>query len=231
MSMPSSRLLVATTAGSSPCFRSSSICSALLTGDRTVMGAGDLGASRRGSVAPACAMTWAGASATGSEPSSRRAASSLSRAASRSVRRRELANTIVDRCSATRSTMCDSTWGQIDGALAGGSPSSPSVGCRRVVRAPSRSSTGTTTDRSSSLSLGGCTTVTVLRPAEEGGDGRRWDAPSPTGRCAAPGSSSSASSRSSESARWAPRLVPGDGVHLVDDDGRDRRAGSRAPSR
>ena len=69
------------------------------------------------------------------------------------------------------------------------------------------SSTGTTTLRSHSFSEGGATTST-------GADPPRNRATSSTGRTVAErpirwaGLSSSSSSRSSEIARWAPRLVP-----------------------
>jgi len=68
------------------------------------------------------------------------------------------------------------------------------------------SSTGTTTSNSTVFTAGGCTTTTSRPPA------RNW-ATSPTGRTVADspircaGRSSSASSRSRDSARWLPRLV------------------------
>jgi hypothetical protein len=85
MSMPSSSELVATTAGSRPALRSSSIstrCSRLTE------------------------PWWARAS---SSP-----ASSLRLAHSRSASRRELANTMVERWARTSSTSRSSMWGQID---------------------------------------------------------------------------------------------------------------------
>lgn len=69
------------------------------------------------------------------------------------------------------------------------------------------SCTGTTTDRSNSLVEGGWTISTLPR-------GARYRATSSTGRTVADspirraGRGSSSSSRSSERARWAPRLVP-----------------------
>ncbi len=130
---------------------------------------------------------------------------SLSRAVSRSARRREFANTIVERWAAMRSTTCSSTWGQIDvrrsspAALPDTSP----------VPAPSSamSSTGTTTSSEIVLLLGGFTMLT-------GRDPPRNEATSSTGRTVADrpmrwaGVSSRASRRSSEMARCAPRFVP-----------------------
>lgn len=99
--------------------------------------------------------------------------------------------------------MRSSTCGQIDGfsawsappSVAGEPPSSP------------RSSTGTTTDRSNSLADGGWT-ISTFRCGE------RKRATSSTGRTVADrpirraGLGSSSSSRSRETARWAPRFVP-----------------------
>ena len=135
----------------------------------------------------------------------RSAAISLSRAVSRSASRRELANTIVDFCCSMRSTIRSSTCGQIDVRL--GSPAAgPS---RSSVTEPISvmSSIGTTTVRSQRFSLGGATTSTGLGPP-------RNRATSSTGRTVAEspmrwaGAASSSSSRSSDSARCAPRLVP-----------------------
>ncbi len=69
------------------------------------------------------------------------------------------------------------------------------------------SSTGTTTSTSMVLVEGGCTTTTSRLPPRNRATSSigRTVADRPT-RCA--GFSSSASSRSSDSARWAPRLVP-----------------------
>ncbi len=74
------------------------------------------------------------------------------------------------------------------------------------------SSTGTTTSTSMVFSAGGCTTVTVLPPP--GPCPFKNRATSSTGRTVADrpmrcaGASSRPSSRSRDSARWAPRLVP-----------------------
>ena len=152
-------------------------------------------------------MIWAGgrAGGSGSEPGAVSSAwISLSRAVSRSARRRELTNTIVERCAVTRSTTCRSTCGQIDpcpavpaGAVTPGASEDRSV----------MSSTGTRTVRSKRLSEAGATTVTGRSPA-------RNRATSECGRTVAErptrwaGVSSSSSSRSRLSARCAPRLVP-----------------------
>ncbi len=109
---------------------------------------------------------------------------------------------MVERWLCTRSVIRSSTCGQIEGFSApsglsetGEPPSSP------------RSSTGTTTERSNSLPDSGCT-ISVLRR----GDRKR--ATSSTGRTVADrpmrraGFGSSSSSRSRDSARCAPRLVP-----------------------
>ncbi len=193
MSMPSSRLLVATTQRRMPDFSASSIsalCSLLTE--------------------PWCARASRGA-ASSAEPSGRAAASrsawiSLSRAVSRSARRREFANTIVDRFSSTRSTMSSSTWGQIDG-VAGAPELLPPSSSSAMGGGAVMSSTGTTTRRSKVFVAGGCTIVTGVLPP-------RNRATSSTGRTVAErpmrctGRPSRASSRSRLSARCAPRLVP-----------------------
>ena len=72
----------------------------------------------RRAAAPDCAITWAAgpdrsASSRSSTAPCRSAWISLSRAVSRSASRRELANTMVDRCAVTRSTTRSSTCGQM----------------------------------------------------------------------------------------------------------------------
>ena len=132
---------------------------------------------------------------------------------SRSASRRELANTIELLCASIRSTMRSSTSGQM-------------VLFSRLAM----SGTGTCTDRSNVLAAVRRDDGGRRRPGQEPGDLLRRAGPSPTARSAARASSSSWSSRSSESARWAPRLVRRDGVHLVDDDGLhlgERLAGRR----
>lgn len=160
MSIPSSRLDVATTAGSRPAFRSSSTWARCSLDTEPWCAR----ASRAGAplAAPDSAITSAGECASGmTSPVARSYAISFSLLHRRSARRRELAKTIVERCAWTRSAMRSSTCGQMDGfsalsgsvSEAGEPPSSP------------RSSTGTTTDRSNSLPEGGCT-ISALRCGE-----------------------------------------------------------------
>ena len=92
--------------------------------------------------------------------------------------------------------------------------------------------TGTTTSRSSGFAVAGVDDLDLGRvAAEEAGDlvqrplGRRES--DPLRRRRRPG----ASSRSSESARCAPRLFAGQRVDLVDDDRLDAAPASRAPPR
>ncbi|PSK61906.1 hypothetical protein B0E53_06188 [Micromonospora sp. MH33] len=112
---------------------------------------------------------------------------------------------MVDRCDRISEKTRSSTAGQID-ARRGPIPPSASSGCscssRRVM-----SSTGTWTLTSMVLLLGGCTTSTGRAPPRKRAQTSigRTVAESPI-RCA--GVSSSASRRSRESARWAPRFVP-----------------------
>ena len=153
-------------------------------------------------VTPDCPMASAGNDASLRRASS---ASSFSRAVSRSASRREFANTIVDRCARTSSRIRASTDGQIDvrcSAPAADPDTSP-------VGWPSSdmSSTGTSTSTWMVLGVFGCTTVTGRPPARNvliSSTGRTV-ADNPI-RCA--GRSSNASSRSSDNARCAPRLVP-----------------------
>ena len=125
MSMPSSRLLVATTQGRRPRLRSSSMI-ARCSLETEPWWALAMTASAP-LLWPDCAITWAGglpASAgrglrarrdpgSCSRAAARSVAISLSRAVSRSASRRELAKTIVERCCSTRSTTCSSTCGQM----------------------------------------------------------------------------------------------------------------------
>ena len=154
-----------------------------------------------------------GTSSSSCAPSASSAASSLSRAVSRSASRRELANTIVDRCARTRSrTRCARRRARSTAAGPCPPPSRPpprrSCPARAVRRARrGRAPVPRPAPRRSSASRG-WTTSTGRPPARnvrhlvERADGR------PTARSAAPGRSSSSSSRSRDSARWAPRLVP-----------------------
>ena len=113
MSMPSSSELVATTAGSRPDFSSSS------TSARCDRETEPWWALARIGSAPAASPEPPGACGGHTELGRLAAPSrspwiSFSRAVSRSARRRELANTIVERCSPIRSTMRSSTCGQIE---------------------------------------------------------------------------------------------------------------------
>ena len=109
---------------------------------------------------------------------------------SRSASRRELANTIELLCASIRSTMRSSTSGQME-----------------LFSRFAMSGTGTCTVRSNVLAAGGATMVVGRRP-----DRKR--ATSSGGRTVADrpirwaGVASTASRRSSDSARCAPRFVP-----------------------
>ena len=227
MSMPSSSELVATTAGSSPALSSDSVRVRSARLIEPWCARARMVAACRVSMptaVPDCAGTAAARSVAGSGTSSpeRSAQTSFIRAVRRSAPRRELVNTSVDRCSATRSTTRSSTCGQIDGRGSGPAAApdrSRSSGVTSVPRRSDRSGTGTTTSTTIFLVDGGWTTVTA-RPRSSGlrapprnsataSTGRtvadspiRWAGPGP------PGWSSRASSRSSDTARWAPRLVP-----------------------
>jgi hypothetical protein len=87
---------------------------------------------------------------------------SLSRAVSRSAVRRELVNTIVDRCWPISSATLSSTWGQMLALRR--STDSPSSSYSSTSRRPASgsvmSSTGTTTWRSHDLCAGGATIST-----------------------------------------------------------------------
>ena len=118
MSMPSSRLLVATTQGSRPRLRSSSMIA------RCSLETEPWWALAMTVPAPLVWPDWAITCAAGCgaassarrsrrSPPARSVAISLSRAVSRSASRRELAKTMVERCCSTRSTTCSSTWGQM----------------------------------------------------------------------------------------------------------------------
>ncbi len=205
MSMPSSSELVATRPFRSPLFRRSSIW------------------RRRSRLSdPWWARTSSWPSETGGRPSASAArfspstASSLSRVARRSASRRLLTNTMVDRCSwmswsrrgCMAGQMLRRTGPAATGPLTGSSITSP--------RAP-MSSTGTTTSMSRVLRTPASTMVTGRARGGPPGAGSIWPprkrAISSSGRWVADrpmrwnGRSALASRRSSESARWAPRLV------------------------
>ena len=134
MSMPSSRLEVATTAGSSPdfsCSSTSARCS--LETEPWCARASTGGAARP---TPACAISSAGAPVRGrASPVARSWAISFSRPQSRSASRRELAKTMVERWASIRSVIRSSTCGQIDAERSGCSASGrPSVARRHPCR-------------------------------------------------------------------------------------------------
>ncbi|OUD95291.1 hypothetical protein CMMCAS05_02360 [Clavibacter michiganensis subsp. michiganensis] len=124
---------------------------------------------------------------------------------SRSASRLLFVNTMDDVCCSTRSTMPSSTCGQMD-PCCGWSPCAADPSSGAVVPSSVMSSTGTMTRRSNSFVFFGDTIETGERPPRNRAtsSGGRTVADSPM-RWA--GFSSSASSRSSESARWLPRLV------------------------
>jgi hypothetical protein len=188
-------------------------------------------ARRRARASPACAISCAGATdpepAGGQRlaPRARSWAISLSRAHSRSASRRELANTIVERWAATRSTTRSSTCGQIE---ARGSPRPRPA--TSPVGSPSAlmSSTGTTTSSSMVFAAGGRTTSTARCRRGTGHllDGaHRRGQPDPS--C---GSVEQRVEPLQRERQVSTALGAGDGVHLVDDDGLDaaqRLAGLR----
>ena len=160
-------------------------------------------------------------------PISRSAASSLSRVASRSARRRALTKISVERCSCTRSSRRGCIAGQMlrrTGPAAAG----PLVGSSITWPSSAMSSTGTTTSISSGLRMPASTMVTGRGRRRAGPAGSsskpprkraisssgRWVADRPM-RCG--GRSQRASSRSSVSARCGPALGGGQRVDLVDD--------------
>ena len=151
---------------------------------------------------------WEGAPPSGSWPpgSCRSSQISLRRPVSRSARRRELAKTMVDRFAATRSTIRSSTCGQIE-ALACSPDPGPRSWAAGVEGSSVMSGTGTVTWTSQDLVEVGATTRTGWMPP-------RNRATSSFGSTVAEspmrwaGVCSSASSRSRETARCAPRLVP-----------------------
>ena len=118
---------------------------------------------------------------------------------------------MVERCSRTSASSRRSTAGQIDGRCA--VPAADPITSSSVLPGAGRSSsaarsgTGTSTLTSIVFVIGGWTTVTGRAPARkvETSSSGRTVAESPI-RWA--GESSSSSSRSSDSARCAPRLVP-----------------------
>ena len=190
MSTPSSRLLVATSAGMRPAFRSSSM---------------SVRCSR------ARLPWWARATSS--------SASSFRRSASRSAPRRLLTKMRVLRWARTSSSSAGYMAGQMDRRVAPPPMTSsrswppPSPGPRAGSAISRMSSTGTITSRSRSFTRPASTTLTG-RGAPSASWPPRKRAISLRGRCVAlspmrcTGPSAMRSSRSSDRARWLPRLVP-----------------------
>ncbi len=208
ISMPSSRLLVATTARSRPDFRSSSISRrrSLLTLPWCAR-ASNAGAP---DVCPAMAITSAGGRRGGSRSVEGPAAaarssahSSFSRVVRRSDSRRELVNTRVADVPSIWSTMDRSTCGHTEGGAGGASGSSVGM----AVGGCARSATGTVMRNSNCLAETGVTVRTGRPPA-------RKSATTSTGRTVAEhpmrctGRSTISSRRSRDRARCEPRLLP-----------------------
>ena len=235
MSMPSSRLEVATTAGSRPALSASSISArSSLDTEPWWARASSAGAP---AAAPACAIISAGRPSPASAQLrllgglARSAASSLSRPHSRSASRRELANTIVDRCASIRSSTRSSTCGQIDRRGARARLVVAGAVARGLVL-----QLGHVLDRDddlSSMRLAAGRLHHGHRPARRRGS----VATSSTGRTVADspirwaGRSSSASSRSRRQRQVGAALGAGDRVDLVDDHGLDPAQRSRGPAR
>ncbi len=228
MSMPSSSEEVATTAGSRPALSASSI-SPRCSLDTEPWWARASSGTAPGE-APDCAMIcagWTSPPAGQLAPVTRSSWISLSRAHSRSASRRELANTIVDRCASTRSTMRSSTCGQID--VRRSSPAAEPLTSPVVWPSSPRSSTGTTTSSSTVLLLRRLHDLDVVRAAEEPGDlldrAHRGRQPDPLR-----GPLEQVVEALEGEGQVGAALGAGDRVHLVDDDRLDtaqRLAGLR----
>ena len=225
MSMPSSREEVATTQGSRPDFRSSSICArcSLLTDPWCARAITGLPLPSRPVEAPDWAITCAGGANSSAGSPRRSACNSLRCAVNRSASRRELAKTMVERWAVITSRILFSTCGQIEGGRRGASSSSRVEagglpGVDALAPRSLMSSTGTTMDRSHDFSAGGATTRTGCGPpryAATRSAGRtvaespiRWIGRVGTSPSGVTCSAASASSRSRDTARCAPRLVP-----------------------
>ena len=150
MSMPSSMELVATTAGNRPAFRSSSM-------DRRRSFETDPWWARAITVSSRASADW-------SDSSARCAAASLSRAVRRSASRRELTNTMVDRCVVMMSRTRSATAGHTDDRSASPAalPVTISTPASSVRACPMsrKSSTGDSTVSSICLSIAGAITAT-----------------------------------------------------------------------
>ena len=207
MSMPSSRLEVATTAGSRPALRSSSISARCSL--RTEPWCARASTGGAPPAAPACAIELGRrvARLVQRPRAAARAQISLSRAVSRSASRRELANTMVERWASTRSTTRSSTCGQIDAALL---PASAAVPARPRSRrqlghvldrhddATGRTSWPPAAGRRSTSRAAGEERRDLVDRAHRGRQPDALRRPRPAARRGAPG----------DSARCAPRLVP-----------------------
>ncbi len=159
MSMPSSRLEVATTAGRRPALRSSSTRARCSLDTEPWWARAMTGGAPWAAPEPPISSAGAWSSSSG-RPVARSYAISFRRLHRRSARRREFAKTIVEWWAWIRSVIRSSTCGQIEGRSA---PSEPSA----TGEPPSspRSSTGTTTERSNSLPDFGWT-ISTLRCGE-----------------------------------------------------------------
>ena len=211
MSMPSSRLDVATSAGSLPAFNWSSISSRC---------------SR------AIDPWWA---RTSSSP-----ASSLRRAASRSARRREFTKISVDVCDRMRSRRTGWMAGQIEWRTSGSPAAGPDSTSGMTLPSSPMSSTGTMTSSSSCLRTPASTTLTG-RAAHSPVVGSRWRPPrnratSSSGRWVADSPMRCGRTVSVEPLQPLQRqrqvgapLGGRHGVDLVDDHVLDRPRGPRGP--
>ena len=210
----------------------------LLPGHRAVVGPGDLRGRARGGTS----LRHDLGRGLGGRPArarfrrlcarlARSAASSFSRPHSRSASRREFANTIVDRVlpRSGRATRLLDVRARSSGAARAcprrpprhrGRASCPARSCPRPGRRPAARC---------SWRPAAARAVTARLPPRNGPP-RRPAAPSPTARSVVPAWRRLATRRAApgESARCAPRLLPGDRVHLVDDDRLD--AAQRLPA-
>ena len=184
---------------------------------------------------PDCPIASAGNSSSSCAPSASSAASSLSRDVSRSASRRELANTIVDRCCAHQLQEPRSTAGQIDGrcAVPAAEPIDLLVGAARAPAARRARRDPAPAPRPSPRRSSACA---AGRPRPGGRPARNVD------------TSSSGRTVADSPMRWAGRvqqlveplqrqrevraaLRARDRVHLVEDHRGDARAATPAPPR
>ncbi|SPB31591.1 hypothetical protein MAJHIDBO_01827 [Propionibacterium freudenreichii subsp. shermanii] len=206
MSMPSSNELVATTHGSRPLFRSSSICArrCLLTEPWWALATMGTSVPSRPFVAADGSITWAGSGCGSSLTPRSWACNSLRWAVRRSATRREFTKQMVERWDVMRSRIRRSIGGHIEGWR-------PVPSCSAASRPASgsvMSSTGTTTLRSQVLAAGGLITAMSRSPARKPAtrSGGRTVADSPIRWN--PPRWLSAATRSRLTIRCAPRFVP-----------------------